>query len=95
MSDLIEIDRMTIPEYELRLKAFKLKQVDTSHEIHQLAWAIAMAQGRKKNGRPVYRKFSQFFNFKKAESAARGESTQTNLEKMKSFIANFNSWRGG
>lgn len=94
-TDFKEIDRLTIPEYQLRMKAFRLNQVDELHKIHQLAWAINMAKQRKKNGRPVYRRFEQFFNFKKAEKIAKGGFVQSSIDKFKSFIANFNSEKGG
>lgn len=48
------------------MEAHAYKQVDESFRIHQLAWAITVAGGRKKNGSPAYKKFTQFYNYGKA-----------------------------
>lgn len=67
MDDFLAINRMTIPEFELRMKAAELKQLDRIHELHILAWAINQARATKKNGRPVFRTFRSFFDFEKQE----------------------------
>lgn len=90
-----EIDRMTIPEYQLRMKAYQLKRVDHMYDIHMQAWANNMASQRRKNGRPVYRRFEQFFDYKRAVKLALGEIKQSSTEKLRNFIANFNSKKGG
>ena len=58
---------MTIAEYNLRIKAAKLKLIDEQENIYTLAWAIRQSQARKKNGRPYFKTFKQFFNRKKIE----------------------------
>ena len=60
-----EIDRLTIPEYELMIKAYELKEVDKANERHQLAWLTVSAGATKKDGRPVYRKYKDFFDYEK------------------------------
>lgn len=87
---------MTIPEYNLRLKAFQLREIDETNKIHQLAWAINMASQRKKNGVPVYRRFDKFFDYKKAlNSLLKKDKKKTETDEMKEFIAKFNSRKGG
>lgn len=58
-----QIDRLTIPEYELLMKATQLKEVDRSRDRHLLAWLTVSAGATKKDGRPVYKKFSDFFDY--------------------------------
>ena len=67
IDDFLTINRMTIPEFELRMKAAELKQLDRIHELHILAWAINQARATKRNGRPVFRTFRSFFDFEKQE----------------------------
>lgn len=72
MDDFLEINRMTLPEFEIRMKAAELKQLDRMHEIHILAWAIAQAGSTKKSGKPVFRTFKSFFDFEKQERKIMG-----------------------
>lgn len=58
-----EIDRLTIPEYNLLMKATMLKQVDKDRELHLLAWLSVSAGATKKDGRPVYKKFKDFYDY--------------------------------
>ena len=50
-------------EYELLVRAAELRDVDTDYRLHEQAFLNFVVQGRKKNGRPVYRRFKQFFNY--------------------------------
>ena len=56
------------------MEAHAYRQVDEALRLHELAWASVIAGGRKKNGSPVYRKFSQFFNYEKALRAVEKEA---------------------
>lgn len=58
-----QIDRLTIPEYELMIKAYELKEIDKANERHQLAWLTVSAGATKKDGRPVYKKYKDFFDY--------------------------------
>ena len=68
-TDVRQVDRMTIREYELVMKAAKLKQVDEEYKIHLLAFANQRARAEKKVGkgktRPVYTRFNKFYDYKK------------------------------
>ena len=61
--DIEQIDRLTIPDYELLMKATQLKEVDRSRNRHLSAWLTVSAGATKKDGRPVYRKFKDFFDY--------------------------------
>lgn len=64
-----EVDRLTIPEYQLLMEAVRLKQVDMDYRNHLQAWlnfAVKAEKGSGKNRKPVYTKFEKFFDYKKA-----------------------------
>ncbi|MFD1900450.1 hypothetical protein [Enterococcus termitis] len=94
IEDFNEIDRLTIPEYELRIKAYQLKSLDMQYNIHLQAWATVMA-GQTRKGKPVYRTFDKFFNYQKAEKRILGRDhslpKNQEKEKLQNWIANFNS----
>lgn len=60
-----QIDRLTIPEIELMLKAQQLKEVDKMRDQHITAWLTVSAGATKKDGKPVYKKFKDFFDYEK------------------------------
>ena len=64
-----EVDRLTIPEYELLMEAERLKQIDMDYRCHLLAWLTFAAKAEKKSGKktvPVYREFKKFYDYEKA-----------------------------
>lgn len=84
INDLREIDRMTVSEYELRLKAYRLKKLDEQEVLHQLAWANWQIQATKAQGKkevPVYRKFQDFFDKEKFENEILGVKTESKVDK--------------
>ena len=60
-----EIDRLTLPEINLLMNAQQLKEIDKAKDAHLLAWLTVSAGATKKDGKPVYKKFSDFFDYKK------------------------------
>lgn len=62
-----EVDRLTIPEYNLLMEAVQLKQVDADYRNHLQAFLNFAVKAEKKAGKgktkPVYRKFKQFYNY--------------------------------
>ena len=70
IANLRDIERMTISEYELRLKAYRLKRLDEQEFIYQQAWANWQVQSTKQQGKkqvPVYSTFKKFFDKEKFE----------------------------
>lgn len=94
MKDLNEIDRLTIPEYELQIKAYQLRSLDQQYNIHLQAWVNVMA-GQTRKGKPLYRTFDKFFNYQKAEEKILGKdhslAKDQDKEQLQNWIANFNS----
>ena len=66
---LDEVDRLTIPEYNLLMEAFRLKQIDSEYNTHLQAWLNFAVKARKKTGkgksRPVYSRFKHFYDYEK------------------------------
>ncbi len=62
-----EVDRLTIPEYNLLMEAVQLKQVDNDYRNHLQAFLNFAVKAEKKAGKgktkPVYRKFKQFYDY--------------------------------
>lgn len=65
-----EVDRLTIPEYNLLMEAARLKQIDLDYRNHLQAWLNFVVQAKKKAGKhkqkPVFKKFKEFYNYKEA-----------------------------
>jgi hypothetical protein len=63
-----EVDRLTLPEYSLLCKAYKLSTVDKDMWIHKQAYLNFMANAKKKAGKdrmkPVYEAFDKFYDYK-------------------------------
>lgn len=45
-----EVDRLTLPEYQLMMKAVQLREADKDYRSHAQAFLNFAAQGRKRNG---------------------------------------------
>ncbi len=65
-----EVDRLTIPEYNLLMEAARLKQIDLDYRNHLQAWLNFTVRAKKKAGKykqkPVFKKFKEFYNYKEA-----------------------------
>lgn len=67
--NLTDVDRLTIPEYEMLIKAYEYKTVDRSYYAHLLAFLNFAVQAQRPAGKgktkPVYNRFSKFFNYER------------------------------
>lgn len=82
ISDFLAINRMTIYEYELRLKAAELKRLDKSYDIHSQAWANQKSKALNNSGKKsAYKSFKDFFNFEKQENEILGVSKKDTRKK--------------
>lgn len=74
-----EVDKLTIPEYELLMEAVRLKQIDMDYRNHLQAYLNFVVKAEKKAGKgkskPVYSSFKKFFDYEKklAEAKNKGE----------------------
>lgn len=64
-----EVDRLTIAEYELLMKAAELREADIDYRLHMQAFLNVQAGAKKKAGknkeRLVYNRFDKFYDRKK------------------------------
>lgn len=68
LEKLQDIEILTLYEYEARMYAFRLKQVDEDLMMHKQAWLNHQVTATKEQGKrqvPVYKKFDHFFNYEK------------------------------
>ena len=69
MSDFVEIDQMTLYQYNMRVKAHQLRKVDGERDIYLQAWANREVKATKEQGKGrrvlVYKDFNKFFNHEK------------------------------
>lgn len=62
---------MTLVEYELRMEAYQLKQVDRQNEIAQQAWMNQQVQATTGSRKPKFKTFDDFFDKKAAIDSVR------------------------
>jgi len=56
---------MSLFEYEARMYAFRLSEVDREYDMHLQAWLGHQATGAKENGKSVFKSFKDFFDYEK------------------------------
>lgn len=64
----LEVDRLTIPEYNLLMDAVRLKQVDLDYRNHLQAFLnflVKATKGSGKNAKPAFRNFKRFYDYEK------------------------------
>ncbi len=79
ITDIKEVERMTPYEFELRVTAFKLSQLDREYEWHLQAWLGQQVQATKKLGKkevPYFKDFNSFFNYQKREQEILGLTSE-------------------
>ena len=71
MTDFEEINRMTLYEYQIRMKAFRLRNLDEEYRIAMGAWMNHQAGATKKKGKNSYeayfKQFKDFFDYEAKE----------------------------
>lgn len=82
ITDFNVIDRMTIPEFELRMRAYQLKQLDKERDMYAQAWIHRQSKATKKSGKPFYKNFRQFFNIEQFRKDEREILCQVDLEQQ-------------
>lgn len=69
MKSFDEVDSLTIPEYNLLMKAVELRRVDEEYKLHLQAFLNFKAKAKKKAGKnklqPVYSNFKKFFDYER------------------------------
>lgn len=68
-SRIEDIERMGLKEYQLRLEAFKIRQIEEERRVASQAWnneRVKATKGSPKHPKRVYREFRDFFDTQKA-----------------------------
>lgn len=70
-----ELDKLTIPEYNLLMEAVQLREVDKDYRNHLQAFLNFAVKAERKAGKyktkPVYQSFKKFYDREKAIKAVR------------------------
>lgn len=79
---------MTLYEYELRMKAHRLKEVDREREIYLQAWTDCIVRQTKMQGKdkivPVFKTFEQFYDYdKRIAEVLEEDKDQTQEDRLK------------
>ena len=64
-SNIEDIKRMTLREYQLRLEAYQIHRINEREDLASLAWQIQSVQatkGSSKHPKPAFEKFRDFFD---------------------------------
>lgn len=67
-SNIEDVKRMTLREYQLRLEAYQIRRVNEQENLAILAWWIQSVQATKgspKHPKPVFGEFQDFFDVQK------------------------------
>ena len=73
---MTEIKRMSLAEYRIRMKAYKLRRLDRENEIAYQAWLNREVQATKKRGKSTvayYKRYKDFFDFEERENMILGK----------------------
>lgn len=66
MKNMLDIQRLTLSEYSIRMLAFNLHEIDETFKRRELAWSIRSTQLTDKNQEYIYQDFKDFFDYEKA-----------------------------
>lgn len=80
---MLEIRRMTLAEYYLRIDAYKLQRVDREYDIHLQAWVNNQAKAEKKKGKntvPYFKSFDKFYDYEKRIEEVTGKPKEVEID---------------
>lgn len=86
IKDMLTIERMTLREYDLRLRAWERERAYRDYDLHLQAFLNALAQSTKQVGKrtvPVYKTFKEFFDLEK-RLGKKEENPQ--IERFKEYL---------
>lgn len=73
---MYEIETMTLPEYQLAMEAYAIKQTLRREEIAMQAWfnqTVQATKGSDKHPKPRYKNFKEFYNTEEQEDEIRAQ----------------------
>ena len=91
MKSFAEVNQLTIPEYNLLMKAATLKEIDKDYRNHLQAFLNVKAKAQKKAGknktRPVYNTFKKFYNYENALKSVFEGQKKSKFSALSKYIA--------
>ena len=63
---ILEAGRCTPREFAIYSKAYKVKQIEENLRLAKQSWFNQSVQSVDKNGKSIYKRFEDFFDFEKA-----------------------------
>ena len=82
---MLEIKRTTLADYEVLTQAYQLHRIDEEFKLHLLAWQTVQAGASDKSGKPVYRKFSKFYDYENKINEILDDIPKVSEEEMSFF----------
>lgn len=73
---MYEIETMTLPEYQLAMEAYTIKQALRREDIAMQAWfnqTVQATKGSDKHPKPRYKTFKEFYNTEEQEDEIRAQ----------------------
>lgn len=88
MSNMTEIENMTLEEYHIRVKAYQLRNLDSLKDLHLAAWLNQQAGATDKNGKAVHKNFKAFFDYESKEREILQPAPEIKNKQMLQKVAN-------
>lgn len=88
INDIDAVDRTTLREFALLMKAAKLKELDNMRDLHVQAWLNNAAKATEKRNKKVvakFKTFKSFFDYEKLEAEILGNKKHID-EQQKDFL---------
>ncbi len=83
------MDNLTIRQYNIMVKALRLRRVDEDfnrHAVAFLSYAVQATKGTARNQRPVYRRFEDFFDYEKALQRIDGKPQASRFSRLSQYL---------
>lgn len=65
---MYEVEDITLAEYFLRMKAYRLRQVDKTYDMATEVWLNRKVNSTNKDGKYIYTDFKTFFDYDQAQN---------------------------
>ena len=85
-TSLYDIDTTTLFEYQMKMKAYNLKRVDIERDMHLQAWLNHQVTATKEVAKkhvPVYKNFTDFFDYEKRIKEIENPTKKLNPQQRK------------
>lgn len=97
MTNMQEIERMTLKEYAWRVEAYRVREFEELYKVHRQAFihqAVKSTERRGNKIEPKYKTFDEFFNYEKKRREILGDlynEKPQKEERLKQLILQANS----